>query len=72
MPEGTIKIRLTAPPVEGKANESLIRFLSEVLDVSLFKIEIVRGGKGRDKLLAVDGLDVETAQRRIEAYLTKK
>ena len=69
---GTIKVRLTAPPVEGKANESLIRFLAEVLDVSMTKIEIIGGVTARDKLLSVIGLDAETAQRRIMNYLAKE
>lgn len=70
--DGTIKIRLTAPPVEGKANESLIKFLAEVLIISATEIEIFGGRRRRDKLIAVEGLDAETAQQRIEAYLARK
>ena len=57
----TVKIRLTAPPVEGKANEELIKFLSKVLDVPKSKIEIVAGKTGRDKLVSIldaDGADI--------------
>jgi len=70
--DGTIKVRLTAPPVEGKANEALIRFLAEVLDVSTTKIEIIGGVTARDKLVSLIGLDAETAQWRIMNYLARE
>jgi uncharacterized protein (TIGR00251 family) len=59
--DGTIKIRLTAPPVEGKANQALIEFLSGVLGVPSARIEIVAGSTGRDKLVSVLDMDAETA-----------
>jgi len=61
----TIKIRLTAPPVEGKANEALIEFLSKVLGVPRSKIDIVAGASGRDKLVSILDLDSSEAQARI-------
>lgn len=63
--DGTIKIRLTAPPVEGKANEALIAFLAEVLTVPRSKIEILAGESGRDKLVSILDLDAETVHERI-------
>lgn len=63
--DGTVKIRVTAPPVDGKANEALIEFLAEVLDVSAREIEIVAGATGRKKLVSILGIDAETVQRRI-------
>jgi len=65
----TIKIRLTAPPVEGKANEALIEFLAMVLDVPRSRIEIVAGSTGRDKLVSILDLDSTEAQARILRYL---
>ena len=67
--DGTIRIRLTAPPVEGKANEALISFLADVLDVSRSKIEIVAGETGRDKLVSILGMDAETVHKRILLHL---
>lgn len=67
--DGTIKIRLTAPPVEGKANTALIKFLSMVLDVPRSKIEIVAGDTGRDKLVSILDLDAGTAHERILHHL---
>lgn len=69
LPDQTIKVRLTAPPVEGKANEALVEFLSKVLAVSRSRIEIVAGEKGRDKLVSVLDLDSEEAQARILKYM---
>ena len=67
--DGTIKIRLTAPPVEGKANEELLKFLAEVLDISRSKLEIVAGETGRDKLVSILDLDAETVHERIIKHL---
>ncbi len=67
--DGTVRIRLTAPPVEGKANEALISFLADVLDVPRSKIEIVAGETGRDKLVSILGLDAETVHARILRHL---
>jgi len=65
MDDGTIKIRLTSPPIEGKANQALIEYLSEILEVPKSKIEIVAGERARDKLISILDLDAESANRRI-------
>ncbi len=67
--DGTVKIRLTAPPVEGKANEALVQFLSEVLDVSTSRIEIVAGETGRDKLISIQDMDAELVHAKILQHL---
>jgi uncharacterized protein (TIGR00251 family) len=63
--DGSVKIRLTAPPVEGQANEALISYLSEILGVSKSRIEIVAGATGRDKLVSVDDMDASTLHEKI-------
>lgn len=68
--DGTIRIRLTAPPVEGKANQALIEFLAEVLDVPKSHIEIVAGQTGRDKLVSILDMEAPEAQRRILEHLS--
>jgi len=50
-----IKVKVTAPPVEGQANEALIRFLAEELGVSPSRIEIMRGLHSREKTLRISG-----------------
>jgi hypothetical protein len=67
--DGTVKIRLTAPPVDQRANQALIEFLADVLDVAPSKIEIVAGLTGRDKLVSILDLDAPTVQERILARL---
>lgn len=63
--DGTVRIRLTAPPAEGKANEALIEFLSGVLDVPRSRIEIVAGVTGRDKLVSVLDMDTDVVHQKI-------
>jgi len=69
--DGTIKIRLTAPPVEGQANSALIRFLADLLDIAPSKIEIIAGQSSRDKLITILGLSADTVQARILAARKK-
>ena len=67
--DGTIKVRIAAPPADNEANEALISFLSEILGVPKSKLDIVAGEVGRDKLVSVVDMDVETAHQRILAHL---
>ena len=63
-----IKVRLTAPPVEGAANEALISFLSEVLEVRKSQIEILSGHAAREKIVCVVGLMPEELEARLGIY----
>ena len=49
-----IKIRLTAPPVEGRANEALVDFLAKEYKVPKSQITIIRGHKSRQKLVKIE------------------
>nr|HID57995.1 YggU family protein [Desulfobacterales bacterium] len=60
-----LKIRLTAPPVEGAANKMCIRFLAEILKVAKSKIEIVSGKGSRTKKILVRSGE----KREIEALI---
>ena len=60
-----LKIKLRAPPVDGKANKALIDFLSETLDVSPSSIAIVSGETGRSKSVLIAGLDESVARERL-------
>ena len=48
-----LKIRIAAPPVEGRANEALIAFLSERLALPRAKVRVMKGQQGRTKLIEV-------------------
>lgn len=68
---GVWKIRIAAPPVEGKANRELIEFLSDVLDVPKSSIAIVKGETGRDKVVAIAGLSREEIDNRLGEKVKK-
>jgi uncharacterized protein (TIGR00251 family) len=65
--DGTIKIRLMAPPVEGQANEELIAFLADFLKVSPQDIEIVAGHDSRKKLISVLNVRAQDVERLLKA-----
>lgn len=67
--DGTVKIHLAAPPVDNEANEQLIAFLSDVLSIAKSRIEIVAGMAGRDKLVSILDMDVETVHQRLLAHM---
>ena len=69
MEDGTIRVRIAAPPADNEANEALIKFMAEVLGVPKSRLDIVAGTAGRDKLISVVDMDAETAHQRILAYL---
>lgn len=52
-----LKIRLAAPPVDGKANEALVRFLADVLDLPKSAVMLKSGQTSRRKVLEVTGSD---------------
>jgi uncharacterized protein YggU (UPF0235/DUF167 family) len=60
-----LRIRLAAPPVGGAANDALVRFLAERLGVARSAVRIEAGVSGRSKVVAVEGIDPETAARRL-------
>jgi uncharacterized protein len=53
-----LKIRLAAPPIEGRANEALVRFIAEMFDVPLRQVELLRGGQSRHKQVQISGSSV--------------
>jgi uncharacterized protein len=58
-----VKIRLAAPPVDGAANEELIRFLAERLGVARGAVTLKAGKSGRRKTVAIAGVTTERAVR---------
>ncbi len=69
MEDGTIRIRVAAPPVEGKANTALVKFLAKVLGVRKNRIDIVAGEKGLDKIISILDMSAEDAEQRIQGFL---
>ena len=52
-----LKIRLAAPPVDGKANKELIKYLSKLLRIPKYNIRIITGASGKRKLLGFEGVE---------------
>ena len=67
--DGRVKIRLKAPPVNGKANQSLIQFLAEVIGIKSSQINIVSGRNKREKLVQITGISSETVRERLDMAL---
>jgi uncharacterized protein YggU (UPF0235/DUF167 family) len=54
--QDALRLAVTAPPVEGQANEAVRRLLARALGVAPSAISVVQGARGRDKVVRVDGL----------------
>jgi len=54
-----LKIRLAAPPIEGRANEALLRFIAESFGVTLRQVELKQGGQSRHKIVAITGSKID-------------
>ncbi|MDE1163086.1 MAG: DUF167 domain-containing protein [Acidobacteriaceae bacterium] len=65
--EETIRIALNAPPVDGKANEALIRFLAETLALTRSAVEILSGQTARTKLVRLTGVSLTAVRDRLLA-----
>ena len=65
--DGVWQVRVSAPPVKGKANRELTAFLSEVLGVSRSSLTIVKGHTSRNKVITIDGLSQEEIVRRLSS-----
>ena len=62
--DGALKIRIAAPPLNGKANEECRRFLAKLLDVSATSVEIISGESSKDKIVRIQNI---SARRVLEA-----
>ena len=64
--DGTLTLRVTAPPVEGRANAAVGALLAAALGVPASAVRVVHGERGRDKLVRVTGLTPAEIRRRLE------
>lgn len=70
--EGALHVALTAPPVEGKANDFLVRFLADLLGVRQRQVEIVSGERSRSKVVRIKGLTAAELRARLAGVVTDK
>jgi uncharacterized protein (TIGR00251 family) len=66
-PDGTFAARVTAPPVEGKANDALCRLVAKAAGVPPSRVSIARGHQAREKVVRIDGADEATVRAAIGA-----
>ena len=66
-----LKVDLTAPPVEGKANEAVTRFFAELLKVPRSSVTIASGKTNRIKVIHVAGITAEQLRERLVSRLQK-
>ena len=64
-----LKLALTAPPVEGRANEACIAYFAEFLNVARSSVTIAAGESSRQKLIRVVGLSAAQVEARVRAVL---
>lgn len=64
---GALVVAVTSPPVDGEANEAVVKALSEWLGVPVRALAIVRGLRGRTKLVAVTGLGAAAIEAKLRA-----
>jgi uncharacterized protein len=67
-----LKVRLQAPPVEGKANAALIALLADVLAIGKGQVDIISGETGRHKLVRVQGLSADQVKMRLESQISNQ
>ncbi len=66
---GALKIAVTAPADQGRANKALIEYLAEALDLKKSHVELVSGGASRDKRFLLRGATIEQVRLRLAALL---
>lgn len=63
--EGTLVVRVTAPPVDGKANAALCKLLAKRLGVAPSTVAVIRGQSAREKVVRVDGIETSILLHRL-------
>jgi uncharacterized protein (TIGR00251 family) len=61
------KVRVTAAPEAGKANDAVVRLLAETLSLPRRDVAILSGHAARDKIVALDGIDPDETERRLDS-----
>ena len=67
--DGRLRIRLQAPPVEGKANREITRFIARELGLKKNRVSLAGGDKSREKVILLEGLSLDEARCRLNSFL---
>lgn len=63
--DGILQARVSAPPVDGKANKALCRLIAKRVGVAPSRVSVVRGEKSRDKVVRVEGVDAAMLEKAL-------
>lgn len=66
---GELKLTITAPPIEGKANKAVITYLAKLFGVSKSCVSIVSGLQSRHKRCSIEGITIEKAENIVKNLL---
>jgi uncharacterized protein (TIGR00251 family) len=66
------KVRVTAPPEGGRANEAIVRLFAETLSVPRAAVKLVSGKGARDKIVELTGIDGDLVERRLASAVRKE
>lgn len=69
--DGTVRIRLAAPPVDGAANAALLRFLAETLEIPRSRLAIVSGATSRRKRVVIEGAAPDAVAAKLQRALSQ-
>jgi uncharacterized protein (TIGR00251 family) len=64
------KVRVSAPPEDGRANDAVVRLVAEQTDLPSSAVTIVSGHSSREKIVRIEGIDRLESERRLESRLT--
>lgn len=67
--DAALKLRIAAPPADGRANAEVVRFLARTIGVSGSEVDVIQGASGRNKVVRVKATDAETVARSLSGSL---
>lgn len=68
----TIKVAVTAPPAEGRANRAVVRMIAVLFGVPVNDVSLISGHRSRRKRLFVKGIEEGAARRKLDAVITDR
>ena len=66
--DGALKLGVTDPPIDGRANEALVRFIAQLLKVARSSVTIAAGETSRNKVIRVEGVTAEQVRFRLKVW----
>jgi uncharacterized protein (TIGR00251 family) len=63
--EGVLIVRVTAPPIDGRANDAALRLVAKQLRLPKTSVRIVRGHRSRDKVIEIEGVEPAALREKL-------